>query len=120
VVFLVDRDIFSVLYFSIHRYEHGTFWPNLLESNFNYIGKGDGLGYNVNVPLNTTGLTDDDYLAIVFSILLPLGYEFNPDLIIVSAGYDAALGCPEVNINFYFFFSLTLNLLLYLPGMMLV
>jgi histone deacetylase 6 len=89
----------DVLYFSIHRYEHGTFWPNLLESNFNYIGKGDGLGYNVNVPLNTTGLTDDDYLAIVFSILLPLGYEFNPDLIIVSAGYDAALGCPEGKMN---------------------
>lgn len=67
--------IFSVLYFSIHRYEHGTFWPNLHESNFNHIGIGEGLGYNVNVPLNATGLRDDDYLAIVFSILLPLGYE---------------------------------------------
>ncbi|RZC36679.1 histone deacetylase 6 [Asbolus verrucosus] len=87
----------DVLYFSIHRYEHGTFWPNLLESNFNYIGQGEGLGYNVNIPLNAVGLTDDDYLAIVFSILLPVGYEFNPDLIIVSAGYDASVGCPEFN-----------------------
>ncbi|XP_064215430.1 histone deacetylase 6 isoform X1 [Tribolium castaneum] len=89
----------DVLYFSIHRYEHGTFWPNLLESNFNYIGRGDGLGFNVNVPLNETMLGDDDYLAIVFNLLLPLGFEFNPDLIVISAGYDAAIGCPEGRMN---------------------
>ncbi|XP_044257565.1 histone deacetylase 6 isoform X2 [Tribolium madens] len=92
-----ERD--DVLYFSIHRYEHGTFWPNLLESNFNYIGKGDGLGFNVNVPLNETLLGDDDYLAIVFNLLLPLGYEFNPDLVIVSAGYDACMGDEKGKMN---------------------
>nr|BAW19564.1 histone deacetylase 6 [Gnatocerus cornutus] len=89
----------DVLYFSIHRYEHGNFWPYLLESNFNFIGQGDGLGYTVNVPLNTTGLIDDDYLAVVFNLLLPISYEFNPDLIIMSAGYDAAIGCPEGKMN---------------------
>src|SRR6185437_13195809 len=26
---------------------------------------------------------------------LPIAYEFNPELVIVSAGYDAAIGCPE-------------------------
>lgn len=64
-----------VLYFSIHRYEHGEFWPNLRESNFDYIGEDKGKGFNVNVPLNATGLGDDDYLAIVQNILLPLAYE---------------------------------------------
>ncbi|XP_018566749.1 histone deacetylase 6 isoform X1 [Anoplophora glabripennis] len=88
-----DRD--DVLYFSIHRYEHGEFWPNLRESDSDYIGTGRGKGYNVNVPLNKTGLGDSDYLAIVFNILLPLAYEYNPDLILISAGYDAAIGCPE-------------------------
>ena len=40
------------MYISIHRYEHGWFWPNLKESNFDHIGKGEGLGYNINIPLN--------------------------------------------------------------------
>lgn len=66
---------FSVLYFSIHRYEHGKFWPNLKESDSDYIGSGRGKGYNVNVPLNKTGLGDSDYLGIVFNLLLPLAYE---------------------------------------------
>ncbi|XP_012259593.2 histone deacetylase 6 isoform X2 [Athalia rosae] len=84
-----------VVYFSIHRYEHGEFWPNLRESNFNYVGEGKGEGYNFNVPLNKTGMTNADYLAIFQQLLMPMAYEFQPDLVIVSAGYDAALGCPE-------------------------
>ncbi|XP_031335865.1 histone deacetylase 6 isoform X2 [Photinus pyralis] len=82
----------NVLYFSIHRYEHGAFWPNLRESNFDYIGEGAGKGYNINFPLNAHGLDDSSYMAIVLQILLPVAYEFNPDLILVSAGYDAAIG----------------------------
>ncbi|XP_055335775.1 histone deacetylase 6-like isoform X2 [Paramacrobiotus metropolitanus] len=84
-----------VLYFSIHRYEEGEFWPNLLESNFDFIGDNEAAGYNINVPLNKTGLGDNDYMAIFQQILLPVAYEFNPQLIIVSAGYDSAIGCPE-------------------------
>ncbi|XP_011060052.1 PREDICTED: histone deacetylase 6 isoform X1 [Acromyrmex echinatior] len=84
-----------VVYFSIHRYEHGEFWPNLRESDFHYIGEELGEGYNFNVPLNKTGMTNADYIAIFQQVLLPMAYEFQPDLIIVSAGYDAALGCPE-------------------------
>lgn len=84
-----------VLYFSIHRYEHGEFWPNLRESNFDYIGEKEGKGYNINFPLNVTGLDDNDYLAVVFNILLPAAYEFQPDLVLISAGYDASIGCFE-------------------------
>lgn len=85
----------DVLYFSMHRYENGSFWPNLRESNFDYIGKDEGKGYNINVPLNKVGARDTDYLAIIFNLLLPVAYEFHPDLIMISAGYDAAIGCPE-------------------------
>ncbi|XP_062700271.1 histone deacetylase 6 isoform X2 [Aedes albopictus] len=81
-----------VLYFSIHRYECGKFWPNLRESDFDYVGDGAGLGYNFNVPLNRTGMTNGDYLAIWQQILMPVAMEFNPELVIVSAGYDSALG----------------------------
>jgi len=41
-----------VLYFSVHRYEYGTFWPNLRQSDYDFIGRGNGRGYNINVPLN--------------------------------------------------------------------
>nr|XP_022914414.1 histone deacetylase 6 [Onthophagus taurus] len=89
----------SVLYFSLHRYEHGTFWPNLRESNFDFIGGGKGKGYNVNVPLNCTGLEDKDYFAVIFNILLPIAYEFNPDLVIFSAGFDSAIGDEKVGLT---------------------
>lgn len=85
----------QVLYFSIHRYEQGKFWPNLAESNFDFIGANAGQGYNINVPLQTTDCTDGDYMQIWYNLLLPVAYEFNPDLVIVSAGFDAAIGCPE-------------------------
>ncbi|XP_017050819.1 histone deacetylase 6 isoform X3 [Drosophila ficusphila] len=84
-----------VVYFSIHRFEHGSFWPHLHESDYHAIGSGPGTGYNFNVPLNATGMTNGDYLAIFQQLLLPVALEFQPELIIVSAGYDAALGCPE-------------------------
>ncbi|EDV95440.1 GH17575 [Drosophila grimshawi] len=84
-----------VLYFSIHRYEHGSFWPNLPESDFHAIGSGAGTGYNFNVPLNAKGMGNGDYLAIFQQLLVPVALEFQPELILVSAGYDAALGCPE-------------------------
>lgn len=84
-----------VLYFSIHRFEHGTYWPNLKESDFDAIGYGAGLGYNFNVPLNKTGMGNGDYNAIFQQLLIPVAIEFQPELIIISAGFDAALGCPE-------------------------
>ncbi|KAG6441833.1 hypothetical protein O3G_MSEX002026 [Manduca sexta] len=84
-----------VVYFSIHRYEHGTFWPNLRQSDFHYTGSGLGKGFNFNVPLNRTGMKDEDYIAIWHQLLMPMAFEYQPELIIISAGYDAAIGCPE-------------------------
>ena len=88
----------NVLYFSIHRYEHGLFFPHLRESNFDYIGGTEdqpSCGKNFNIPLNKFGLGDEDYLSIFHQILMPVTHEFRPDLILVSAGYDSAIGCPE-------------------------
>ncbi|KAF0286944.1 Histone deacetylase 10 [Amphibalanus amphitrite] len=84
-----------VMYFSVHRYEHGEFWPGLREGEYDCVGDGPGLGLNWNVPLNGTGMEDQDYLAIWHRLLLPAAYEFAPDVVLVSAGYDAALGCPQ-------------------------
>lgn len=75
--------VFRVLYFSIHRYENGEFWPNLRESNMNYIGMDAGKGYNINVPLNEVGAGDKDYMAIILHILLPVAYEVSIDCYIL-------------------------------------
>lgn len=84
-----------VMYFSIHRYGYGTFWPHLRESDYDFIGEGKGEGYNINVPLNQIGMGDSEYLAIFQQLLMPMAYEFSPQVVIVSSGYDAAIGCIE-------------------------
>lgn len=44
--------ISSVLYFSIHRYDHAQFFPFSTSANFDVVGDGPGKGYTVNVPWN--------------------------------------------------------------------
>lgn len=51
-----------VLYFSLHRYDYGRFWPNLRESDFDFIGEKEGKGYNINIPLNEVC-----FIRLVFS-----------------------------------------------------
>ncbi|XP_062849574.1 polyamine deacetylase HDAC10 [Trichomycterus rosablanca] len=85
----------SVLYFSWHRYEHMSFWPNLAESDYDSVGKGKGAGFNINLPWNKVGMTNSDYLSVFFHVLLPVAYEFDPELVLVSAGFDSAIGDPE-------------------------
>ena len=41
------------------------------------------------------GMTDGDYLSAWHRVVLPLAVEFQPQLVLVSAGFDPALGCPE-------------------------
>jgi acetoin utilization deacetylase AcuC-like enzyme len=56
-------------------------------------GVGAGLGHCVNLPL-PAGLADADYLALVDRILVPLADRFAPELVLVSAGFDAHLADP--------------------------
>ncbi|NXF17097.1 HDA10 deacetylase, partial [Rhodinocichla rosea] len=85
----------SVLYFSWHRYEHQEFWPSLKESNYDAVGLGKGKGFNINLPWNKVGMGNSDYLAAFFHVLLPMAFEFDPELVIVSSGYDSGIGDPE-------------------------
>uniref|UniRef100_A0A8C5Q0G5 Protein deacetylase HDAC6 n=1 Tax=Leptobrachium leishanense TaxID=445787 RepID=A0A8C5Q0G5_9ANUR len=92
--FLFEDDP-SVLYFSIHRYENGSFWPHLVESSSSAVGKDRGLRYNINVPWNKTGMKDEDYIAAFLHLLLPVAYEFQPQLVLVAAGFDSVVGDPK-------------------------
>ncbi|XP_038604220.1 histone deacetylase 6 isoform X2 [Tachyglossus aculeatus] len=85
----------SVLYFSIHRYEHARFWPHLPESDWRATGSGRGRGYTVNVPWNQVGMRDPDYISAFLHLLLPIAFEFQPQLVLVAAGFDSMMGDPK-------------------------
>lgn len=72
-----------VLYFSTHRY--GFFYPGTGAAT--EVGKGQGEGFTVNVPLST-GFGDSDYGNIFEKILRPIALEYQPQLVLVSAGFD--------------------------------
>jgi len=78
----------SVLYASLHQY---PFYPGtgaLAET-----GSGDGTGYTLNVPLSAGG-GDDVYEGAFDRVLLPVLETFKPELILVSAGFDASARDP--------------------------
>jgi len=66
----------------LHRYDYGGFWPNLRESDFDYIGEKEGKGYNINIPLNKVKYIV--YLSIIiFKNELKI-YLFRLGLVIVN------------------------------------
>ncbi|KQK15369.1 histone deacetylase 5 isoform X1 [Brachypodium distachyon] len=83
-----------VLFFSVHRFDHGAFYPSQGDASHCFIGEGDGQGYNINVPWNHGGCGDADYIAAWDHVLLPVAEAFDPDIILLSAGFDAARGDP--------------------------
>ncbi|XP_018353429.1 PREDICTED: histone deacetylase 4 isoform X4 [Trachymyrmex septentrionalis] len=84
-----------VLYLSIHRHDDGNFFPGT--GGPTECGAGKGLGYNVNVAWSgglNPPMSDAEYLAAFRTIVMPIAKEFDPDIVIVSAGFDAAIGHP--------------------------
>uniref|UniRef100_A0A8D1V834 Histone deacetylase n=1 Tax=Sus scrofa TaxID=9823 RepID=A0A8D1V834_PIG len=90
----------SVLYISLHRHDDGNFFPGsgaVDECLHLEVGAGSGEGFNVNVAW-AGGLDppmgDPEYLAAFRTVVMPIAREFSPDLVLVSAGFDAAEGHP--------------------------
>ena len=81
------QDIFydddRVLYTSIH--ERGLF-PGT--GNLKETGRGEGVGTTLNVPY-PSGCGDAAYLAAVDEAVAPVTRTHDPDLLLVSAGFDA-------------------------------
>lgn len=73
----------SVLYFSTHQY---PFYPGT--GSLSESGEKEGKGYTVNIPL-PSGCGDKEYEKVFNEVLLPITQRFKPQLILVSAGYDA-------------------------------
>ncbi|KAH7025471.1 histone deacetylase [Macrophomina phaseolina] len=91
----VQRAFYSdpnVLYISIHVHMNGTFYPSNNYGDHTHCGEGPGEGKNVNIPWSSQGMGDGDYIFAFQQIVMPIAQEFDPDLVIVAAGFDAAAG----------------------------
>ena len=73
----------SVLFISSHQY---PYYPGTGAASD--IGTDRGKGVNVNLPLEA-GATDADYELVYTRIALPILRQFKPELVLVSAGFDA-------------------------------
>ncbi len=61
-------------------------------------GHGPGEGYTVNVPLGS-GAGDAEYLTVFHSLAAPVLEAYKPELILVSAGFDAHRNDPLGGMN---------------------
>ncbi len=78
----------EALFISLHQHPlyPGTGW--LTET-----GLGAGAGYTVNVPL-PAGCADPEYLLAFDRLVIPLAEAYRPQLVLVSAGFDAHADDP--------------------------
>ncbi|KAJ5222144.1 Histone deacetylase clr3 [Penicillium citrinum] len=82
----------NVLYVSIHVHQDGKFYPGGPEGDWDHCGEGAGEGKNINIPWHDQGMGDGDYMFAFQQVVMPIAQEFDPDLVIISAGFDAAAG----------------------------
>ena len=83
----------SIFYSSTHQY---PFYPGT--GGGDETGTGDGLGATLNLPMQDFS-GDLDYLNAIEYKLIPAIQNFNPDLIIISAGFDAHENDPLAQIK---------------------
>jgi len=73
----------EVLFCSLHQW---PFYPGTGE--LRDAGSGEGEGYSINLPV-PAGSGEETWLSLVQHVALPAARAFGPDLILISAGYDA-------------------------------
>ncbi len=92
----------SVLFFDIHR--AAPFFPG--SGNLEDIGGGLGEGTTVNVPM-PAGAGDTAYIKAFQDILVPAAEWFQPDLILVSAGFDPHWNDLALSVSYEGFGAMT-------------
>jgi acetoin utilization deacetylase AcuC-like enzyme len=81
-------DSSQVLYLSTHQY---PFYPGT--GAFQEVGRGEGTGYTINIPCSA-GMDDHTYNKIYAEILAPIAEQYQPELVLVSAGFDPYIDDP--------------------------
>lgn len=89
-VFYEDK---SVFYISTHQY---PFYPGT--GSRVERGSGEGEGYTLNIPM-TAGMGEAEYVAAFRDEILPAVVHYRPELIIISAGFDAHRNDPLAGMN---------------------
>ncbi|XP_022251824.1 histone deacetylase 4-like isoform X3 [Limulus polyphemus] len=83
------------LYISLHRHDDGNFFPGTgdpLE-----VGIEDGIGFTVNIAWSgalNPPIGDAEYIAAFRTLVMPIARDFDPEIVLVAAGFDAANGHP--------------------------
>lgn len=98
-IFWADPD---VMFFDLHR--ASPFYPG--SGALMDIGAGRGEGATINVPM-PGGAGDEAYLKALREILVPAAEYFKPDLVLVSAGFDAHWFDLALNISYEGFAAMT-------------
>jgi acetoin utilization deacetylase AcuC-like enzyme len=75
----------NVLFVSLHQHN----WYPKLSGELDQVGSGAGAGYTVNIPL-PAGTGDRGYRAAFEQLVVPIGLQYRPELIIISAGQDSS------------------------------
>jgi acetoin utilization deacetylase AcuC-like enzyme len=83
----------TVLYFSTHQY---PYYPGT--GSHQERGEGKGTGFTINVPL-PAGSGDAELIQAFEQELLPKALNFKPQLILISAGFDAHRDDPLAGLN---------------------
>lgn len=83
------------MFISLHESGETLFpWTGFADE----IGKGKGLGFNVNVPL-PPGTDDKAYLTVFDKIVSPLIKAYDPDVIVLELGMDTLAGDPLAHLS---------------------
>lgn len=85
-----DKNIFCI---NLHRggsRRKDWFYPGT--GKHNEVGAEEGAGTNLNIVWDTAGMGNTEYAAAFSELVLPVLSAFDPDLILVSCGFDAAKG----------------------------
>jgi acetoin utilization deacetylase AcuC-like enzyme len=73
----------TVMYVSTHQYPH---YPGT--GGTREVGHGPGTGFTVNFPMSL-GFGDAEYVTAFHMVIAPILTAFQPQMILVSAGFDA-------------------------------
>ncbi|MGB9765029.1 MAG: histone deacetylase [Candidatus Saccharicenans sp.] len=78
----------EVFYISLHQ---SPLFPGT--GSASEVGEKEGIGFNLNLPLRS-GKTDNDYLYLFQNLIQPVAQIYQPEFILVSAGFDVLKGDP--------------------------
>jgi len=84
-MFYDDR---RLLYLSSHEF---PFYPGT--GALDEMGEGEGRGFTVNLPM-PAGLGDAEYARVYRQVVEPIGRAFDPQLVLVSVGFDPYVADP--------------------------